>query len=249
MKRTLLIVFGQFCLMASGANALADVVTLKDGSQISGLVESGGTRAIQVKVGETSQPVSVDRIQSIQFDAPGLTAVPTQPQTLPSGTKIPIRTIDALDSRTADEYKEYSASVDDAVVVDGVTVIPAKAAAFLHVKVTKARLVSIHPTSAVLSISLVALQIDGGRIEVSASQVQSKGASHTLRDVAAGAAAGAATGAVFGGPIGAAVGAGVGGFGGVVFDQATGHVAIPSETRFTYTLPEPLTIDYQGGAR
>ena len=127
--------------------------------------------------------------------------------------------------------------------------VPAKATAFLRVTVTKARLLSIHPTSAVLSIRLIALQINGKRIEVTADQVNSKGASHSLRDVAIGAASGAAAGAVFGGPVGAVVGAGVGGLGGVVFDKATGHVSIPSETRFTYTLPEPLVIDYSGGAR
>jgi uncharacterized membrane protein len=234
---------------ASGGNALADIVTLRDGSQISGLVESGGAREIQIKVGETSQPLSIDRIQSIQFDPPAEPSTPTQSQALPAGTTIPIRTIDAIDSKTADEHKEYAASVDDAVVVNGVTAVPAKATAFLHVTVTKARLLSIHPTSAVLSIRLIALQINGRRIEVSANQVNSRGASHSLRDTAIGAASGAATGAVFGGPIGALVGAGLGGVGGAVFDKATGHVAIPAETRFTYRLPEPLTIDYAGVAR
>jgi uncharacterized membrane protein len=238
-----------FAFAASGANALADVVTLKDGSQISGLVESGGAREIQVKVGETSQPFSIDRIQSIQFDPPAEPSAATQPQTLPAGTMIAIRTIDAIDSKTADEHKEYAASVDDAVVVNGVTAVPAKATAFLRVTVTKARLLSIHPTSAVLSIRLIALQINGKRIEVTADQVNSKGASHSLRDVTIGAASGAAAGAVFGGPVGAVVGAGVGGLGGVVFDKATGHVSIPSETRFTYALPEPLIIDYAGDAR
>jgi uncharacterized membrane protein len=238
-----------FAFAASGANALADVVTLKDGSQISGLVESGGAREIQIKVGETSQPLSTDQIQSIQFDPPAEPSASTQPQTLPTGTMIAIRTIDAIDSKTADGHKEYAASVDDAVVVNGVTAVPAKATAFLRVTVTKARLLSIHPTSAVLSIRLIALQINGKRIEVTADQVNSKGASHSLRDVTIGAASGAAAGAVFGGLIGAAVGAGVGGLGGVVFDKATGHVSIPSETRFTYTLPEPLIIDYSGGAR
>lgn len=247
--RNLFAVAWAVAFTALGANALADVVTLKDGSRISGLVESGGAREIQVKVGETPQSVSVDQIQSIQFDPPAGPSTPTKPQTLPSGTMIAIRTIDAIDSKTADEHKEYAASVDDAVIVDGVTAVPAKATAFLRVTVTKARLLSIHPTSAVLSIRLVALQINGTRIEVNADQVNSKGASHSLRDVAIGAASGAAAGAVFGGPVGAMVGAGAGGLGGIVFDKATGHVAIPSETRFTYTLPEPLVIDYAGGAR
>jgi hypothetical protein len=103
---------------------MADIVTLKDGTQISGSVESGGTREIRVKVGETSQTVSVDRIQSIHFDAPESTSTPPQPQTLPIGTKISIRTIDEIDSNKADESKEYAASVDEAVVVNGITAVP-----------------------------------------------------------------------------------------------------------------------------
>jgi uncharacterized membrane protein len=249
MKRTLLIVFGQFCLLVSGTNALADVVTLKDGSQISGLVESGGTREIQVKVGETFQPVSVDRIQSIQFDVPGIPSTPTEPQTLPVGTKISIRTIDAIDSKTADNYKEYAASVDDAVIVNGVTVVPAKATAVLRVEVTKAHWVPPHLTSASLSIRLVALNVGGQRVEVSTNQVESKGASHSKRDVLVGAATGALIGVVKGGLLGLIVGGGIGGLGGAIFDKATGHVMIPSETRFTYTLPEPVVINYQGAAR
>ena len=74
--RILFAAAGAVALGFSAASAVADVVTLKDGSQISGLVESGGTREIQVKVGETSQPVSVDRIQSIQFDEPAASSTP-----------------------------------------------------------------------------------------------------------------------------------------------------------------------------
>jgi hypothetical protein len=249
MKRVLLIVFGQFCLMVPGANALTDVVTLKDGTQISGIVESGGTREIRVKVGENSQIVPVDRIQSIQFDVPEAASTPMQPQTLPTGSKISIRTIDEIDSGKADESKEYAASVDDAVVVNGVTAVPAKATALLRVEVTKADLLTIHPTSATISIRLAALKINGQRIEVRTNEVQSKGASHLKRDAAIGAGAGAGIGAVFGGAIGAAIGGGAGAVGGLVFDKLTGRVAIPSETRFTYTLPEPLVINYQGGGQ
>jgi len=54
-------------------------------------------------------------------------ATPQQPQsiTLPVGTEIAISTIDRIDSKTADKNKEYAASLDDPVIVDGVEVVPA----------------------------------------------------------------------------------------------------------------------------
>jgi hypothetical protein len=84
----------------------------------------------------------------------------------------------------------------------------AKATAFLRADVTKARVLSIHPTAATISLRLAALKINGQRIEVTTNQLESKGASHIKRDVAIGAAAGAGIGAVFGGAMGAAIGGG-----------------------------------------
>jgi hypothetical protein len=250
MKRALLIAVGQFCLATSSAYALADIVTLKDGSQIVGLVVSGGTREIQVKVGEGLQTVSVDQIQSIQFDTPGVAEItPAQTQTLPAGTSISIRTIDAINSKTADEDKDYAASVDDPVVVAGVTVIPAKTPAFLRVKVTKPHMLSFPPKSASLALHLVAFNINGRRVEVITNADQQKADSHSARDAAVGAGSGALIGLLAGGGWAALAGAVIGGGGGYVFDKITGHVRIPSEYKVTYKLPQPLVLSAQGGAQ
>jgi hypothetical protein len=217
----------------------ADAVTLKDGSQVSGRIESGGTREIRIETGTTTEMIAVDRIQSIQFEV----GTPLQPRTLPAGAKISIRTTDPIDSKTADEHKEYLASLDAPVVVNGVTVIPAKATAYLRVQVTKPRLMSLKTAS--LSLRLVAFSIGSQRVAVNTDQIQSKAASHAARDVAAGAGGGALIGVLTGGGWGLLWGTVIGGGGGYVYEKITGHVKIPSETRFTYTLPEPLVITYE----
>src|ERR1035438_7747422 len=51
-----------------GANAFADVVLLKDGRQITGIVELGFSSQIRLRTGDKSEMISIDRIQSIQFD-------------------------------------------------------------------------------------------------------------------------------------------------------------------------------------
>jgi hypothetical protein len=66
MRRILLLIFWQFSLLAGG-RLFADVVTLKDGRQISGLVESGNTQELHIKVGDQSQTIDIHQVQAIQF--------------------------------------------------------------------------------------------------------------------------------------------------------------------------------------
>jgi len=91
MRRTLLILW-QFGLLAGGL-LFADVVTLKDGRQISGAVESGNTQELHIKVGDQSQTIDVHQVQIIQFgvsstappkaaDSAPAPPAPAQPNTL-----------------------------------------------------------------------------------------------------------------------------------------------------------------------
>jgi uncharacterized protein YcfJ len=173
---------------------------------------------------------------------------PAEPQsiTLPIGTEIAIRTIDRIDSKTADLQREYAASLDDPIIVDGVTVVPANANAFLRVT-DKQR--SGITRRASLSTSLVAVTINGQRVEVETGKVDSKSGSQakrTLTGTAVGAGTGAAIGAIAGGALGAGIGAAAGGAAGTVGGILMGKtVEIAAETRFTYTLRQPAVIGYQ----
>ena len=66
MRRILLLVLWHVGLLA-GNRLFADVVTLKDGRQISGFVESGNTQELHIKVGDQSQTLDVHEVQAIQF--------------------------------------------------------------------------------------------------------------------------------------------------------------------------------------
>ena len=77
MRRILLLIFWQFGLLAGG-RLFADVVTLKDGRQISGLVESGNTQELHIKVGDQSQTIDIHQVQAIQFGV-SLPAPPAAP--------------------------------------------------------------------------------------------------------------------------------------------------------------------------
>ena len=62
----LIVILCQFGLLSAG-RLLADVVTMKDGKQISGTVESGNTQELHVKVGNQSQTIDIHEVQAIQF--------------------------------------------------------------------------------------------------------------------------------------------------------------------------------------
>src|SRR5271157_2400116 len=77
MRRILPLIFWQFALLAGGP-AFADVVTLKDGRQISGLVESGNIQELHIKVGDQSQTIDIHQVQAIQLGV-SLPAPPAAP--------------------------------------------------------------------------------------------------------------------------------------------------------------------------
>jgi len=171
---------------------------------------------------------------------------PAQQQsiTLPVGTEIAISTVDRINSKKADSRREYAASLDDPVIVDGVTVILAKTTAFLRVSDIQDAGFS---RRASLATSLVAVMINGQRVAVNTDKVDSKGGSQVKRTAtgaAVGAGTGAAIGAAVGGGAGAGIGAGVGAAGGAVAGKLFGKaVEIAPETRFTYRLTQPVVVD------
>jgi len=169
--------------------------------------------------------------------------------TLPAGTAISISTIDRINSKKADTHREYAANVDDPVVVDGVTVIPAKTSAFLRVSDIKS---AGYKRRASLNTSLAAVMINGQRVEVNTGKIDSESGSQVKRTVtgtAVGAGTGAAIGGAIGGGAGAGIGAGIGAAGGAVAGKVFGKaVEIAPETRFTYTLSQPVVIDSPGPA-
>ena len=86
MRRILLIILCQWGLQAAGC-LWADIVTLKDGRQISGSVESGNTQELHIKVGEQSQIIDIHQVQSIQFSSPAPAAAPPPPKAAPPNAK------------------------------------------------------------------------------------------------------------------------------------------------------------------
>jgi len=171
--------------------------------------------------------------------------------TIPAGTEITVRTLGAISSKNADTSTEYRASVEEPVAVNGVVVVPAGANAWLRVNVIK------NPSlgKASMTTTLVGvINVNRERSAVVTGGVDSTGELHGKRTgitTGVGAGTGAAIGSV-GGLGGAAIGAGAGAAAGAVtgiFLKKKDGVTIPSETRYTYRLSQPVTIAFQGAVQ
>jgi hypothetical protein len=173
---------------------------------------------------------------------------PPKPFVLAAGTAIPIFLGTTLNSKTTDAGQEFSGSVASAVLVDGEVAIP-KGADVTGV-VTRSKKQGTFKGEADLAIRLNSLQVAGKNYPIATStyaqSVKGKG-KRTAIVTGGGAAVGALIGGLAGGGKGAAIGAGVGGGGGLAASGATGgeNVTLSAETRITFKLTEPITIDRQ----
>jgi hypothetical protein len=120
--------------------AWADTLELKNGSLIKGKFLGGTETEISFQVGSTVQKYNVTDIVSLKFDSEGAASAPApQPQsslpddpgtvahvemksayvTIPAGTRISVRTMDALDSTYNVVGDRFQASLEEPLRLEG----------------------------------------------------------------------------------------------------------------------------------
>jgi len=170
---------------------------------------------------------------------------PPQKVTIPSGTTLSVRLVDAIDSETAQQGQTFRGTLNSPLAVEGDVVIPAGYDVEGHV-------VAVQSAGKFAGKSLLTLQLDrisaGGKFyNIQTDQYHREGSSrgkNTAEKVGAGAAIGAIIGGLAGGGKGAGIGAAAGGgLGGGVQAATKGQqIKLPSETVLTFTLQGPLTV-------
>jgi len=158
---------------------------------------------------------------------------------IPVGTVISARTIDAIDSKSAQPGDSFKATLAEPISVDRIVVAPAGSDAQLKIIETKkaGRLTG----KAELAITLTSITVNGQAIAITTEDATStsagKGKSSAIK-TGVGAGIGAAIGGIAGGGKGAAIGAGAGAAGGATVAMVTSgpHVTIPSESRLSFTV-------------
>jgi len=248
----------------------ADTLTLRSGRVITGQFLGGDARHIRMAIGDRVDTFDTADVNDLEFSAgprqDSYQGPPPQgpppdrgrdqgfaqqapPPPAPSGVQVPIgtaitiRMIDSVDSSVARLGQTFRASVDEPVLVDNQTVIPRGADAV--VKLVEDQQSGKFAGRTVLTLVLTDITINGQTVNTTTgdvSQASSSRGARTAKVVGGATALGAIIGALAGGgrgaAIGAASGAAVGGTAQVVTKGQ--QVKIPSETRLTFTLQQPI---------
>jgi hypothetical protein len=153
--------------------------------------------------------------------------------------------IESVDSERNSVGQTFQASMDEAVVVDGRTIVPR--GADVVVKLVDDKESGRLTGRAELALILSSVKVDGRVVDINTQAVtrasDSRG-ERTAKMATGGAALGAIIGAIAGGGRGAAIGAASGAGAGTAVQVVTKGqtVRIPSETRLTFALETPVKI-------
>jgi hypothetical protein len=198
-----------------------------------------------------SQPAPANSYTSSPAPAPAAQNTPPPPPpapakvTLPSGTAVPVRLVDTVDSATAQTGDTFHATLDAPIAVDGEVAIPAHYDVEGHVVAAQAS--GKFAGKALLELQLDRIKVGDKWYNVETDHFKQETGSrgkNTATKVGVGAAAGAILGGIFGGGKGAAIGsvAGAGAGGGVQAASKKPDIKLASERILTFTLQQPVTI-------
>jgi hypothetical protein len=183
---------------------------------------------------------------SASMAAPPKPVVPVVlPVSIPEGSALPVRLIDALNSETNQIGDSFRATLSSPVIVDGQTVIPANAD--VEGRVVDVKSAGRFAGQSVLTLELTRLAVNGKSYDLRSSQWTKAGTSRgkrTAATIGGGSALGAIIGGIAGGGKGAAIGAAVGAGAGTGVQAATKgqQIDLPSETVLSFTLAGPLSV-------
>jgi hypothetical protein len=251
-------------VLAVSASLSADRVRLRSGKIITGMFIGGDSKSVRVLLdnGQVSE-ASIEDVVAVEFSArkpappppaaqaPAAQApaapkpaAPPKPITVPAGTKLNIRLVQAIEVDASEAGQTFKATVDDPVMMGGSIVIPRGATAV--VQAAKVEQSGKMKGSDKITLKLNSISFGGKAYPITTEYVESKGSGEgkkTARKVGGGAGLGAVVGGIAGGGSGAAIGAAVGAAGGAIM-SASGeeHLKLPSETRLTFQLSAAVNI-------
>lgn len=165
--------------------------------------------------------------------------------TIPSGSTLPVRITQSLDSATTQQGESFTGTVATDVIIDGLVAIPQGSA--VTGRVSEVHEAAHFKGSSLLTVELTNINRHGEKIPVSTEPFSKEGAGrgrNTAEKVGGGAVVGAILGGIFGGGKGAAIGAAAGGGVGAGTQAITKgqQVQIPSETLIRFRLTNAIML-------
>jgi hypothetical protein len=165
--------------------------------------------------------------------------------TIPSGTTIPVRITQTLDSATTQQGQTFSGTLATDVIIDGLVAI--RQGTSVTGRVSAVQEAAHYKGSSLLTVELTSINRRGESVAVTTEpySVQGKGrGKNTAEKVGGGAAVGAILGGIIGGGKGAAIGAAAGGGAGAGANTITRgeQVQIPSESLINFHITNTLAL-------
>lgn len=178
--------------------------------------------------------------------APSTPAAPVARKvTIPDGTTLSVRLIDAVDSEVNQPGDTFRGTLNAPIVVNDDVVVPA--GADVQGRVVDVKSAGRFAGQSTLAIELIKLEVNGRGYQLQTDQWSKSGSSRgkaTAAKVGGGAAVGALIGGLAGGGKGAAIGATIGAGAGTGVSAATKgqQIRLGSEALLTFRLESPLTV-------
>lgn len=172
---------------------------------------------------------------------------PPEPRfvSIPSGTSIPVRLQDALDSGVNQAGDTFRAILDQNIEVNGQVAVPR--GSILHGKLSNVARSGRVEGRAAMSLQLTSMEVGGRTYDIRSEILSFEAESSKKQDAAkvgVGAGLGAVIGAIAGGGKGAAIGAAVGaGAGGATVVATRGkELQFPVEHKMDFSLSQPVSV-------
>ncbi len=221
---------------------IADTLELADGTLLEGDFVGSSNGIIMFDTGDGIEAFPEDQVVGLFLSAGVATAEANRGQapatvTVPSGTRLVIRTSDTVDTQRHGAGHRFRGQLESALVVDGVTV--ARRGTIVHGRILDARQAGRLVGSSEMAMAFTDIMVDDQLFEMSTSGLEAQGGSEAARTVGRTARA-AAIGGLVSGSSGARTGARVGA--GASILTRGGSINVPAGTIVETQLTAPLTL-------
>jgi len=238
MKITALSLIAALSFLTGGI-VQADTIELADGTLLEGDFIGSSNGIIMFDTGGSIEAFPESKVVGIYLSAGVATkeAMSAESVTVPTGTRLVIRTADTIDSSRHAAGHRFTGQLEGALVVDGVTVAPR--GAYVHGRITQAGQARRLAGTAELGIEFTDIVIDGQLVPISTTGIQAQTGNEAARTVGR-TARSAAIGGLIGGSSGARTGARVGAGASILTSGAS--INVPAGTIVETSLAAPLEV-------
>ncbi len=237
MKKSTFLITALAVLATSALHA--DTLELANGMLLEGDFVDSSNGIVMFNTGDSIEAFPESEVVGIFFSEGVATAEKYSAQTItvPIGTRLVIRTSDAVDTNRHRAGHRFISQLEGALVVDGITVAPR--GAYVHGRITQANQAGRLAGSSELTIEFTDIMIDNQLFPISTGDLTAQTGNEAARTVGRTARA-AAIGGLARGSSGARTMARVGA--GVSIVTRGASINIPAGTILETTLAVPLTV-------